>query len=173
MSIQLTALVVCHSVELTAKFAVCPNCVAVDHERGKCAIFSVQDFVNNPGIKKKKVFPDSDCYVGCCQCFCQLSVTALKSRRSDTLGYLPIRSSRIQSPCLRSCCFAKCHKKTWRGCWFYVDSVVLPVFDETAPRTTVRITDVVEVRDVCYVDGSHNRGLPSLGRTPVIVGKRK
>ena len=54
-----------------------------------------------------------------------------------------------------------------------MDSVASSVVDETAPRTAIRISDVVEVKDVGFVDEFHEPGLPNCSRTLSCPGKVK
>ena len=48
--------------------------------------------------------------------------------------------------------------------WFSAYTVASSAVGETAPRTTVRISDVVEVRDVQHVQEKEKLGLPCCSR---------
>ena len=50
--------------------------------------------------------------------------------------------------------------KDTRERWFSAETVTSSAVGETAPRTTVRISDVVEVGDVQYVADHEKLGLP-------------
>ena len=52
--------------------------------------------------------------------------------------------------------------KETRERWFSAETVVSSAVGESAPRTTVRISDVVEVKDVQYVAEHEKLGLPTL-----------
>ena len=53
----------------------------------------------------------------------------------------------------------KAIKDTWER-WFGAETVASSAAGEAAPSTTVRISDVVEVRDVQYVEEHDKLGLP-------------
>ena len=56
---------------------------------------------------------------------------------------------------------------------FSAQTVASSAFGETAPRTTVRISDVVEVGDVQYVAEHEKLGLPCCSRSALIPRKSK
>ena len=56
---------------------------------------------------------------------------------------------------------------------FGVDSVVSSEVDKTSLRSTLRISDVVEVRDARNFDGRHESSLPSRSRTLLSPGQGK
>ena len=61
----------------------------------------------------------------------------------------------------RACCEkVLLQRKTTRKRWFGADSVASSVVSEAAPRTTVRISDVVEAEDVQFVEEHHRFRLP-------------
>ena len=51
-----------------------------------------------------------------------------------------------------------------RECWFCADTVASSAVGETAPRAAVRISDVVEVGDMHYVEEHEKLGLPCCSR---------
>ena len=63
--------------------------------------------------------------------------------------------------------------KDTRKRWFSVETVASSVVGESAPRTTVRISDVVEVGDVQYVVEHEKLGLPCCSRSTSSPGKSK
>ena len=63
--------------------------------------------------------------------------------------------------------------KGTREQWFGAENVASSVVGETAPRTTVRLSDVVGVRDVQYDEGHEKLGLPCCSRSASSPGKRK
>ena len=63
--------------------------------------------------------------------------------------------------------------KDSREHWFGAETVASSAVGETAPRTTVRISDVVEVGDVQYVAEHENLGLPRCSRPASSPGKSK
>ena len=63
--------------------------------------------------------------------------------------------------------------KDTRECWFSAETVASSAVGETAPRTTVRISDVVEVGDVQYVAEHEKDGLPCCRRSASSPGNSK
>ena len=57
--------------------------------------------------------------------------------------------------------------------WFSAETVDSSAVGESAPRTTVRISDVVEVGDVQYVAEHEKLGLPCCSRSTSSPGKSK
>ena len=57
--------------------------------------------------------------------------------------------------------------------WFSAETVDSSAVGETAPRTTVRISDVVEVGDVQYLEEHEKLGLPCCSRSASSPGKSK
>ena len=60
-----------------------------------------------------------------------------------------------------------------RDRWFSAETVASSAVGESAPRTTVRISDVVEVGDVQYVAEHEKLGLPCCSRPTFSPGKSK
>ena len=63
--------------------------------------------------------------------------------------------------------------KDTRERWFSAETVASSAVGESAPRTTVRIFDVVEVGDVQYVAEHEKLGLPCCSRSTSSPGKSK
>ena len=63
--------------------------------------------------------------------------------------------------------------KDTRERWFGAETIASSVVCETAPSTTVRISDVVEVGDVQYVEEHEKLGLPCCSRSASSPGKSK
>ena len=63
--------------------------------------------------------------------------------------------------------------KDTRERWFSAETVPSSVVGESAPRTTVRIYDVVEVGDVQYVAEHEKLGLPCCNRSSPGKGKKR
>ena len=61
--------------------------------------------------------------------------------------------------------------KDTRERWLSAETVASSAFGESAPRTTFRISDVVEVRDVQYVAEHEKFGLPCCSRSTSSPGK--
>ena len=63
--------------------------------------------------------------------------------------------------------------KDTRERWFSTETVAPSAVCECAPRTTVRLSDVVEVGDVQYVAEHEELGLPCCSRSTSSPGKGK
>ena len=63
--------------------------------------------------------------------------------------------------------------KDTRERWFSAETVASSAVGETAPRTTVRISDVIEVGDVQYVAEHEKLGLPCCSRSASSLRKSK
>ena len=63
--------------------------------------------------------------------------------------------------------------KDTRRRWFSAETVASSAVGESAPRTTVRISDVVELGDVQYVAEHEKLGLPCCSRSTSSPGKSK
>ena len=63
--------------------------------------------------------------------------------------------------------------KDTRERWFSAETVASSAVGETAPRTSVRISDVVEVGDVLYVVEHEKLGLACFSRSASSPGKSK
>ena len=63
--------------------------------------------------------------------------------------------------------------KDTRKRWFSAETVASSLVGERAPRTTVRISDVVEVGDVQYVAEHEKLGLPCCSRSSPGKGKKR
>ena len=63
--------------------------------------------------------------------------------------------------------------KDTRERWFSAETVASSAVGESAPRTTVRISDVVEMGDVQYVVEHEKLGLPCSSRSSPGKGKKR
>ena len=108
------------------------------------------------------------------------AVTAADSVRSsarfDSWGGIDVEAGPVVAD-LKSCrekvmSQRKAMKDT-RERWFSAETVASSVVGESAPRTTVHISDVVEVGDVQYVAEHENLSLPCCSRSTSISVKSK
>ena len=163
---QLTALVV--SSELHPVFTVSLNGVAIDHEKVRVAVACVQDFVRHTLFTQRNFFSETGISM------LNTAVTATdavqNSARIDPWGAIGVEAGSVLAV-LKSCRekFLSRRKamKDTRERWCSAETVASSAVGETAPRTSVRISDVVEVGDVQYV--ASMRSLVSL----VVVGLRQ
>ena len=134
----------------------------------------VQDFVRQPLFTQRNFFSGTGIRM------LNTAVTAAyvvrNSSKFDPWGALGIVASPViadlKSSREKIVSRRKAVKDT-RERWFGAETVVSSVVGETAPRTTVRISDVVEVRDVQYVEEHEKLGLACCSRLALIPGKSK
>ena len=154
--------------ELHPLFTVSLNGVAIDHEKVKGAVACVQDFVRHPLFTQRSFFSETG------NNMLNTAVTAAdtvrNSARFDLWGGIDVEAGPVVAD-LKSCrekvmSQRKAMKDT-RERWFSAETVASSAIGESAPRTTVRISDVVAVRDVQYV-AKHEKLGPL-----VVVGLRQ
>ena len=94
------------------------------------------------------------------------SATALSLTHESSLSYTLVPSPQLSRPAVTRCCSAESHQeKDTHERWFGVDSVAFSVVDDTAPRTAVGLSDLVEVGDVRCLNDRYDPGLPSCSWT--------
>ena len=140
--------------ELHPVFTVSLDGVAVDHEKVKGAVACVQDFVfvRHPLFTQRSSFSETGISM------LNTDVTAAdavrNSDRFDSWGAIDVEAGPVVAD------VKSCHEKVLsqrkavkdtRERWFSAETVASSAVGESAPRTTVRISDVVEVGDVQYV----------------------
>ena len=160
--------------ELHPVFNVSLNGVAIDHEKVKGAVACVQDFVRHPLFTQRSFFSDTGISM------LNTAVTAAdavrNSARFDPWGAIDVEAGPVIAD-LRSCrekimSQRKAVKDT-RERWFSAETVASSAVGESAPRTTVSISDVVEVGDVQYVAEHEKLGLPCCSWSTYSPGKSK
>ena len=99
-----------------------------------------------------------------------------KSSKFDPWGAIGVEAGPVIAD-LKSCrekiVSRKKAVRDTRKRWFRAKTVASSAVGETAPRTTVRISDVVEVEDVQYVAEHEKLGLPCCSRSASSPGKSK
>ena len=157
---QLTALVVKCPSELHPVFTVSLNGVAISHDKVKWAVARVQVFVHHPLFTQRNFFSETGISM------LDTAVTAAeavrKSSTFDPWGAIGVEAGPVIED-LKSCrekivSRRKALKDTQER-WFGAEFVVSSAVGETAPRTTVRISDVVEVGNGQYVEEHDKLGL--------------
>ena len=171
---QLTALVVRGPSELHPIFTVSLNGVAIDHEQVKGAVTCVQDFVRHPLFTQRSFFSETGISI------LNTAVTAADAvqndARLDIWGAIGVEAGPVTAnfkSCREKIVSRNKAMKDTRDRWFKAETVTSSVVGETAPRTTVRISDVVEVGDVQYVAEHEKLGLPCCSRSASSSGRSK
>ena len=160
--------------ELHPLFTVSLNGVAIDHEKVKGAVACVQDFVRHPLFTQRSFFSETGISM------LNTAVTAADAVRNramfDPWGAIVVEASPVidDLKCCREKVLSqrKAMKDTWER-WFSAETVASSAVGESAPRTTVRISDVVELGDVKYVAEHEKLGLPCCSRSTSSPGKSK
>ena len=152
--------------ELHPVFTVSLDRVAIDREKVTGAVACVQDFVRHPLFTQRSFFSETGISM------LNTAVTAADSVRDndrfDPWGAICVEAGPVIAD-LKSCrekilSQRKAVKDT-RERWFSAETVASSVVGESAPRTTVRNSDVVEVGDVQYVAEHEKLGLPCCSRS--------
>ena len=160
--------------ELHPLFTVSLNRVAIDHEKVKGPVACVQDFVRHPLFTQRSFF--SEIGISMLNTAVTAADDVRKSARFDPWGAIDVEAGPVVAD-LKSCrekvmSQRKAMKDT-RERWFSAETVASSAVGESAPRTTVRISDVVEVGDVQYVAEHEKLGLPCGSRSTSSPGKSK
>ena len=160
--------------ELHPVFTVSLDGVAIGHEKVKGAVACVHDFVRHPSFTQRSFFSDTGISM-----LNNAVIAADAVRNSDRFnpwGAIDVEAGPVIAD-LKSCrekilSQRKAVKDT-RERWFSAETVASSAVDERSPRTTVRISDVVEVGDVQYVAEHEKLGLPCCSRSSPGKGKKR
>ena len=162
---QLTALVVKGPSELHPVFTVSLNGVEIDHDKVEGAVACVQDFVCRPLFTQRNFFSETGISM------LNTAVTAAdavrKSSKLEPWGAIGVEAGpviAILKSCREKIVSRRKAVRDTRERWFSAETVASSAVGETVPRTTVRISDIVEVGDVQYVS-EHERAPVSPGVT--------
>ena len=162
--------------DLHPVFTVSLNGVAIAHEQVKGAATCVQDFVRHP-CSHRGIF--SQRLGSACWTLLTLSQMLFEIVLDLTPGGLlvAIEAGPVIADlkwCREKIVSRREAVRDTREHWFSAETVASTAVGETAPRTTVRISDVVEVRDVQYVEEHEKLGLPCCSRSrPGKIKKRR
>ena len=160
--------------ELHPVFTVSLDGVAIDHEKVKGAVACVQDFVRHPSFTQRSFFSETGISM------LNTAVTAAdavrNSARFDPWGTIDVEAGPViidLKSCREQILSQRKAVKDTRERWFSAETVASSAVGESAPRTTVRIPDVVEVGDVQYVAEHEKLGLPCCSRSSPGKGKKR
>ena len=160
--------------ELHPVFTVSLDGVAFDHEQLKRAVACVQDFVRHPLFTQRSFF--SETRISMLKTAVTAADAVQNSARFDPWGAIDVEAGPVIAD-LKSCrgkvLSRRKAAKVTRERWFSAETVASPAVGETAPRTSVRISDVVEVRDVQYAAEHEKFGLSCCSRSASSPGKSK
>ena len=147
--------------EVHPVFIVSLDGVAIDHEKVMVAVACVQEFVRHPSFTQRSFFSETG--IG----MLNSSVTAADADRNcahfDPWGAIGVEAGPViidLKSCREKILSQRKAVKDTRERWFNGETVASSAVGESAPKTTVRISDVVEVGDVQYVAEYEMLGLP-------------
>ena len=160
--------------ELHPVFNVSLTGVAIDHEKMKGAVACVQDFVRHPLFTQRSFFSETG--ISMLNTAVAAADVVGNKARFDPWGAIDVEAGPVIAD-LKSCREQIISKrksvKDTRERWFSAETVALSAVCESAPRTTVRISDVVEVGDVQYAAEHEKLGLPCCSLSTSSPGKSK
>ena len=160
--------------ELHPIFTVSLNAVAIDHEQVKGAVACVPDFLRHPLFTQRNFFSDSGIRM---LNTAVISADSIRnSSKFDHWGALGVEASPVIAD-LKSCRKKNNSRRKavidTREPWFSAETVASSAVGESALRTTVRNSDVVEVGDVHYVEEHNRLGLPCCSRSSPGKSKKR
>ena len=151
--------------EMHPVFTVSLDGVAIDHEKVKRAVACVQDFVCHPSFTQRSFFSETG--IGILNNAVNAADIARNSARFDPWGAIDVEAGPViidLKSCRKKILSQRKAVRDTRERWFSGETVASSAVGESAPKTTVRISDVVEVGDVQYVAEHEKLGLPCCSR---------
>ena len=158
--------------EVHPVFTVSLDGVAIDHEKVKGAVACVQDFVRHPSFTQRSFFSETG--IGMLNNAVTAADDVRNSARFDPWGAINVEAGPViihLKSCRERILSQRKAVRDTRERWFSAETVASSAVGESAPKTTVRISDVVEVWDVQYVAEHEKLGLPCCSRSS--PGKEK
>ena len=160
--------------EVHPVFTVSLDGVAIDHEKVKGAVACVQDFVCHPSFAQRSFFSETG--IGMLNPAVTAADAVRNSAQFDPWGAIDVEAGPVVidlKSCREKILSQKKAVKDTRERWFSAETVASSAIAESAPRTTVRISDVVEVGDVQYVAEHEKLRLPCCSRSSPGKGKKR
>ena len=140
----------------------------------KGAVACVQVFVRHPLFTQRSFFSETE--ISMLNTAVAAADAVRNNARFDPWGAIGVEAVPVIAD-LKSCrekiVSRRRAMKDTRERWFSAETVASSAVGETAPRATVRISDVLEVGDVRYVAEHEKFGLPCCSRSASIPGKSK
>ena len=170
----LTALVVRGPSDLHPLFTVFLDGVAINHEKVNGAVACVQDFVRHPLLTKRNFF--SETWISMLKTAVAAADAVRRSSEFDPWRAIGVEAGPVIAnfnSCQEKVVLRRMTVKDKREWWFGAKTVASSAVGETAPRTTVCISDVVEVGDVHYIEEHIILGVPCCSWSLSSPGKSK
>ena len=160
--------------EVHPLFTVSLDGVAIDHVKVKGAVACVQEFVCHPSFTQRSFFSETG--IGMLNNAVTAADAVRNRARFDLWGAIDVEAGPLiidLKSCREKILSQRKAVEDTRERWFSAETVALSAVGESAPRTLVRISDVVEVGDVQYVAEHENLGLPCCSRSSPGKGKKR
>ena len=160
--------------EVHPVFTVSLDGVAIDHEKVKGAVACVQDFVRHPSFTQRSFFSETG--IGMLNSAVSAADAVRNSAHFDPWGAIGVEAGPViidLKSCREKILSQRKAIRDTRERWFSSETVASSAVGESAPKTTVRISDVVEVGDVQYVAEHEKLGLPCCSRLSPGKGKKR
>ena len=151
---QLTTFVLRGSSELDPLFTVSLDRISVNHEKVNGAVACVQDFVRHLLFTQRNFFSETGISM------LNTALAAAADAVQNSSEFDPWRAIGVEAgpviadlmSCREEVVLRRKAVKDKRERWFSPETVASSAVDEAAPRTIVRISYVVEVGDVQYIE---------------------
>ena len=160
--------------EVHPVFTLSLDGVAIDHEKVKGAVACVQDFVCHPSFTQRSFFSETG--IGMLNNAITDADAVRNSSHFDPWGATGVGAGPViidLKSCHQKILSQRKAVKGTRERWFSGETVDSSAVGEGALKTTVRISDVVEVGDVQYVAEHEKLGLPCCSRSSPGKGKKR
>ena len=160
--------------EVHSAFTVSLDGVAIDHEKVKGAVACVQDFVCHPSFTQRSFFSETG--IGMLNNAVTAADAVRNSSHFDPWGAIGVGAGPViidLKSCHQKVLAQRKAVKGTRERWFSGETVASSAVGEGAPKTTIRIADMVEVGDVQYVAEHEKLGLPCCSRLSPGKGKKR
>ena len=160
--------------EVHPVFTVSLDGVAIDQEKVKGAVACVQDFVRHPSFTQRSFFSETG--IGMLNNAVTAADAVRNSAHFDPSGTIGVEAGPViidLKLCREKILSQRKAVKDTRERWFSGETVASSAVGESAPKTTVGISDVVEVGDVQYVAEHEKLGLPCCSRSSPGKGKKR
>ena len=160
--------------EVHPVFTVSLDGVAIDHEKVNGAVACVQDFVRHPSFTQRSFFSETG--IGMLNNAVTAADAVRNNARFDPWGAINVEAGPViidLKSCREKILSQRMAVRDTRERWFGAETVASSAVGESAPKTTVRISDVVEVGDVQYVAEHEKLGLPCCSRSSPGKGKKR
>ena len=132
---------------------LCLNGVAISHEKVNGSVVCVQDFARHPLFTNGNFFPETG--ISMLNTAVVAADAVRNSSKFDPWGAISVEAGPIivdLKSCREKIVSRRKVVKYTRERWFGAETVASSAVGEAAPRTAVRVSNVVEIGDVQYAE---------------------